>query len=310
MNAGKPDMDGLDNFDIVTLAGLFWAGKWLILATMAATFSMAVLFLNLARYTYTIEYQVTPTEAGQGSLMGMLGGIGAIAGVSLGGEEPASPFGLYVESLRGRTVATVVARDEQLMRQMFPEQWDDHRGQWQKPVGAVPGLAETAKRILGLPIQPWRAPGPAQAQRYLERKINVVEIPKKSLSIIRIDHENPKFASALLAKLHAAGDEQIRIRTLIRTTAYIDFLERKLPTIQISEQRQALAKLLSDQEKQRLMASAGVPYAAELFSPITVSPGPTFPKPVLTLVLSLAVGLFAGCLLVFIRHLLQRRRAG
>lgn len=298
------------DFDIVTLLQLFWRSRILILVSVASCFILTVFYLNAATYTYTVEYQVTPTEAGQGSLMGMLGGVGALAGVKLGGDEPASPFSLYLEGLRGRTVAADVAADPFLMQRMFPDQWDDAAKAWRQPDGIVPALLSAVKSTLGLPVRAWHPPGPAEAELFLQRRVSVAEIPKRSLAVVGIRHKDPDFGIALLKKLHASSDEHIRRRSLERSTAYIDYLEQRLPVVSIAEQRQALAQMMSAQEKQRIMASAGVAFSAELFSPPVSSPAPTWPKPSLLLAISLVVGIFFGCLLAFGRYLFRARQRG
>ena len=94
--------------------------------------------------------------------------------------------------------------------------------------------------------------------------------------------------------MHRAGDEELRQRSLARSTADIEYIARQLPLISVVEQRVALSRALSDQEKQRMIASAGVPYAADIFEPITSSPRPTWPKLVPVLALAIIAGLFIG----------------
>jgi uncharacterized protein involved in exopolysaccharide biosynthesis len=289
--AGWRDVDAVD---IGRLFAMVTARKWWVIGSVVAALVVAVVYLNLAKYTYTVEYQVTPTDSNTQSLLGNLGGLASLAGVNLPGKNDASPFSLYLEALRTRGVAEEAARDPLILQGAFPKDWDDAAGRWRKPDSAVGAIADAVKSTLGLPVYAWRAPDAAALQKFIGDNVTIAEIPKKSLASISIEHESPAFATRLLAAIHRAGDEQLRRRSLTRSTAYIDYIARQLPLVSIAEQRAALSRVLSDQEKQRMIASAGVPFAADPFSPITVSPRPTWPKPILILAIALIGGLFVG----------------
>lgn len=306
--AGAAAWHDVDAVDVGRLFAMVTARKWLVVGVVVAALAIGIAYLNLAKYTYTIEYQVTPTDSNASSIMGRLGGLASLAGVSLPGKDDASPFALYLEALRNRSVADDAARDPLILRGAFPKEWDASAGRWRKPDSLVGSVAQGVKSTLGIPVYEWRPPDAASLQKFITENVTIAEIPKKSLAIISIDHEDPAFATRLLAALHRAGDEQLRRRSLARSSAYIDYIARQLPRVSVAEQRLALAQALSDQEKQRMIASAGVPFAAEPFSPITVSPRPTWPKPVPVLAIAVVAGLFTGTGLAVILGWRDRKR--
>jgi hypothetical protein len=308
-SVNQADWHDVDAVDLRRLFAMVTVRKWWVIGSVIVALVLSVAYLNLAKYTYTVEYQVTPTDSNGGSPLGNLGGLAALAGANLPGRDDASPFSLYLEALRTRGVAEDAARDRLILRGAFPKDWDGAAGQWRKPNSVVGAVADEVKSALGLPVYAWRAPTAAALQKFMGDNVVITQIPKKSLASISIEHEDPAFARRLLAAIHLAGDEQLRRRSLARSTAYIDYIARQLPLISIVEQRAALSRILSEQEKQRMIASAGVPFAADPFSPITVSPRPTSPKPILVLAIALIGGLFVGAALAGVLGWRDLRRA-
>ena len=313
MEAATPaSADGWKDVDTVNFGRLFSLAmmhKWVIVGTFVATIVAAIVFLNVAKYKYTVEYQVTPTDSTGGSLLGGLGGLASLAGVNLPGKSDASPFGLYLENLQNRSVAAQISHDAAIMHGAFPTQWDPVLKRWHKPDSVISGVSNGVRSALGIPVYGWKPPGPAELQKFIKDNVTIAEVPKKSIGYVTIDHEDPVFAARLLAAMHEASDAELRRRALARSTAYIDYIGRQLPLVTIAEQRAALAKALSDQEKQRMMASADVPFAADLFSPISASPRPTTPKPVLVLAVAAGLGLVLGFAIALCITLFRKPRA-
>src|SRR4051812_42947008 len=95
-----PTQPSLDIFD---LTARLWQRKLVVGVTIIAVFALAVLYLNLTVPTYTGELKVTAASSSQPSLssrLGNLGGLAAIAGVSVGMPSKAEPFDLYIQALK------------------------------------------------------------------------------------------------------------------------------------------------------------------------------------------------------------------
>jgi uncharacterized protein involved in exopolysaccharide biosynthesis len=164
-----------------------------------------------------------------------------------------------------------------------------------------------AKGLLGVPIMPWTAPDSADVQRHLERNLAIIESAKTNVTTVAVNDPDPKMAIRLLETLNTSADRHIRERALARSTEYIQYLERKLQEVEIGEYRQSLVQALSAQERVRMMASTGAPYAAEPLGRIIVSTKPTSPKPAVVLAAGLLFGLILGMLLAVLRHLFGGR---
>ena len=102
-----------------------------------------------------------------------------------------------------------------------------------------------------LPV--WTPPSAKGLTEYLEDELGIFEIAKTGMRRITFRHEDPEFAVQLVRWIHEESDEVIREEAQERTRRQIEYIERKLATVRITEHRQSLTLLLSDQEKQMMM---------------------------------------------------------
>lgn len=279
-------------------AALLWRRKWTIAGLAAAGLLLAVIWLQTVTYRYAASLKLTPVQANTPTAGGGLGGLASLAGVSIGRGEVVKPFVLYLQLMKGRTVAAELARDPALMRHVFAAAWDSQNRVWREPPSLTRGPKNFVKRLVGLPVEPWRKPGAAEVEVWLGKRLGIGEDPKNGLATATLQDRDPDFATTTLTRLHELADDQLRARTLARTTAYIAYLKRTLPTVTLMEHQAALAKSLAAQEESRMIASAtGTAFAAEPLGRATVSTRPVAPDPWTTLAAGLFGGLLIGALL-------------
>ncbi len=281
------------------VAGL-WRYRLLIAAITLATVLAGIVYLHLATYRYTAEMRViashTPANAGSLSPGGKLGGLASLVGVSVDGEST-SPFHLYLEELTSRDTAAELARRPAILHAIFDRQWDASAARWRVP--ETP-FRDGLKAILGFPPTPWRAPDAARMQDYLRENIKVDEDPKRAVTVVRFDHEDPRFAVTLLTALNTIVDRHLRDVALQRASEYARYLDARLQTVTVAEHRLALTEALSEQEKQVMFASSAAPYAADPVELSVASIAPTSPRPVIVLVSSVIIGAVLGALAVMV----------
>ena len=111
---------------------------------------------------------------------------------------------------------------------------------------------------------------------------------------ISFRHKDPVFEMQFLTWIHKESDELVRGDALERASRQIAYIGERLRTYSITEYRQALVQLLSEQEKQMMMIQVDLPFAARIINPPTVSDVPTSPQPFLALALAVTGGLFLG----------------
>lgn len=286
--------------DYVTIAARGW--KIVVLTMLFTTLAM-VIYLNVAVYKYTAMVKLTTTQSagGLGSQLGNLGALASIASVRLPQGAGEQNFLNFSQSLLSRSTAEELLKRPDLIRVMFEKEWDAGSQRWMEPQGPVKAIATFGRTILGLPVFPYRPPDAARVQKYLETYVNVAEDSRKPVISMTYSHKDPNFAVKLLGAIAAIDDETLRRKSLTRSASYIAYLEDQLRVVQLAESRTALALVLGEQVKQRMLASASAPFAAEPISAISVSDKPTAPKPIAFLIAAAIGGLIVGVLIVLVR---------
>lgn len=281
-----------DDFGLVELVALLWRRKLVLLLAVLVGLAIGVTYLNFATYKYTAELRISPVESQAKSLLSRLGGIASAAGLGIGQKAEATPFDYYLEAVYSLEVSEQLAKRPELMRGAFPTEWDGQR--WREPQSFVGDLVKTGKRILGIPVYSWRQPDANRLNDWIDENVILIRSTKEAIATLSLTNRDSAFAARLLDELHAESDTVVRRRTLDRTGGTISYLRDTLARVTIAEHREALAEALGEQERQRMMAAADVPYAADRFGDVKISSKPTSPRPVVILALGIIGGLAIG----------------
>jgi uncharacterized protein involved in exopolysaccharide biosynthesis len=294
-----PQSDTQAEPGLAEFVAFVWRARWITFFGALVGLGLSVLYLEMATYRYTATLIVTPAKSEMTQLPGNISGLAAIAGINVPGGGGANDFNLYMLGLQSRQVAAKLAENDDIMHRLFDSQYDPVLGQWRRPSGLLASFSLAAKSALGIPGAEWRPPGPADLQKFLETSVKVVTDRKSNITRISVDHEDPPFAAKLITELHDKTDAVLRRQALARADQSIDYLERQLSRVQLSEHREALAAMLGEQEKARMLASSAAPYAAQPFGTAVVSSKPTSPQPVIVLLVGLIGGAILGVLAMF-----------
>lgn len=292
--------------DMLALARTAVRSLWVLPLLVGAMLGLAALYLNLTTYLYAASLQVTPPEQGGAKLPSSVSGLGSLVGFDLG-LGGSGDFEVFPEAVLSKGVAEILARDEVLMRGMFPEQWDEATGEWREPRSTIRATAEAVKRVLGVPSRPWERPAAFDVRTHLEKALEVAPDRKKDIITLRYEHRDPEFAGLLLQRVARAADDFLRARSLARANDYVAYLQDRLREAEVAEYRLFLSQALVNYESKRMMARASAPFAAEPFGPPLVSKRPTSPKPLVVLALAVVMGTILWGLLVLVRFVRSDR---
>jgi uncharacterized protein involved in exopolysaccharide biosynthesis len=305
--------DPVDDIDFSVLVAKLRRNWSSIALCMAVGLALGVLFMHGVAAKYSAELRVTAadtTSQQPSGRSGGLGGIAALAGVSLNSQDGASPFQLYINGLSSRALADQLARDKRIMRTIFHDEWDRDAGRWVKPAGVARTLLRTLKGLAGSDSI-WRAPDAARLQQYLDDEIEVVEPGAKAapITVISYHHSNPDFARYMLDRINAAADMIVRRQAQARASSNIRYLSQRLETIALPEHRRALADSLAAQEQALMIASSSLPYSLTVVQAPTASGRPVWPDLGQALATGLLLGALAGATLALcdIRPLRRRQ---
>ena len=279
----------------------------LLVVVPVAGLLLAIIYLHLSEPKYSVTLKVTPTSSSQSALPIGLTGLADLTGLAIPASNETIDFELYLEGLQARETAEAVTRDQALLRQLFPDEWDEESGDWVEPGGVLRGLAGIARAIVGVPRREWHPPNAETVNEFLDDELRIVRDRTGPVVTIMIEHSRPEVAQALLALVHQTVDSGLRQKELDRTGAYVAYLREQLANVSVTEYRQALHDILAEQEKRRMVASSNLPFAAEPFGEPTVSVRPTSPRPVLTIVSSVLFGTLLGIFIALLLHQVRRQ---
>jgi len=294
--------------DLQLLLGLVWARKLLFCAMVTPFVLLAVLYLHLTAPRYTVAMQVAPVGNDQGQAAGGLGGLAKLAGVDLNSNNPgAAQFRFFLSALTARDAANIVARDQDLLKVMFPRDWVASENRWQQHPSAIRPVAHAVERVLGFQVRPWHPPDGSDVQQYLSDNLEIYEDAKSPVVTLRIDSDDPQMARRLLTSLVGTVDQMLRQRALRRANDYVGYLSRELKVETVTEYRQTLMAHLAEQEQTLMMANAGVTFSMQVFNQPSIPSAPSAPKPVVLLLSAAILGSVLGVILCL---LAARRGAG
>lgn len=291
--------------DIIdALLGL-WQSRILLLLTCAAGALLAIIYVARAPVIYTAQLTLTPSESSPSESASRLGSLASLAGVS-SGSHVSSPFDLFLLALQSRQVATVVAHDEPMLKRLFPDRWDAARGRWLTATDRTGGFS--IRRMLGLPVAPLGRPTAGEIDDLLSNRVGIGQSSERGTATILFEDPDPVFATHFIARITVAADDLVKARSLARSTEFVAYLRKKLGTVTLAEDREVLAAELGARERSAMLASSGLPFAADPLGEPTASTLPTSPRLALSLAIGIAGGFTAGLLVILLLHVRGRAR--
>ncbi len=252
---------------------------WLLLGFVGGVAS-GVLAGSMMSPTYRTSVVLTP--AGESAQAGVLGGIGsglgglaALAGVSLGAGGDRTQA---LEVLRSRQLARSFIEKNQLLPALFPP---DRRSLFGKP--GTQSL-EDAVRL------------------FSQRVIQIQEDRRTGVVVVSVSWHDPQLAAAWANDFVSLADETLRQRAVMDAKRGREYLERELARTQIVELRQAAAGLIENSLKSEMIASTRQDFAFGVADP-AVAPDPddtVRPKKKLLAVSGGIAGMVAAACLVWL----------
>ena len=297
----------LQDIDAITVLTVCRERIVTILAFLAVFFALGVTALHFMVPMYVASLQVAPVQSSGNDLGSRLGGLSSLAsmaGVNLPQGEGGNLYRLYLAGVYSRSTAEALSKRTDIMSELYAGEWDPATQTWHEPPASLQGnVIWGVKAVLGLRQYPWQPPDGARLQEYIGRFVAVDQDPKKPVATISYNSSNPEFAVRFLGALHRVIDDQLRARSIVRSQQYIKYLTDRLPTVTNAEHREAVADILSNQEKMMMMTSAAGAYAAEPFGPPSAGGKPASPVSSKILMAFMAVGGVLGILFVLMQAL-------
>jgi LPS O-antigen subunit length determinant protein (WzzB/FepE family) len=299
MDNNTPDQQMLNQYfygiDLRELFGVLWAGKIKIVA-ITAVFAIASVINALSvpnQYKATVLlYPAQSSGGGLSGALGQLGGLAAMAGVSLGGGSEAQ-------------VAQVIMTSRSFI-EGFIESND-----LAVEISAVKGWEEETNRLLinndtyDVENKKWvLEDGPPSSWalfKAFSARITVSE-DKSGFISVSIGHVSPYIAKQWIDLYVAGINEYMQKRQIARVTRNIEYLEAQIKKTSIAEMQEVLYTIIEEQIKSKMLAEASPDYAFVAVSPSMVPEEKLQPNRVSTYIFGTLLGGVLSVLLVLVMH--------
>lgn len=270
-----------DEINLRDLWDVLWRGKWIIIAITAVFAAGSVLFALAAEEWYRAEAVLAPAdERSTSPLGGQLGGLAALAGVSVGGGESAQAMA----TLRSRELAREFIEDHDLVKVFFADQWDDERGAW-------------------IGDDPLRWPDVRSAIKYFHDNIFSLDQDRQTgIVTLGIEWKDPEVAALWVTDLVRRANETLRERALRDAETNVAYLQEELGQTPLLTLQQSIGRLLESELQKVMLARGNEEFAFKVIDSATPPRDRVRPKRALIAVVGTMAGGVLAVFMIFLLH--------
>ena len=282
-----------DEIDLLEYWRVIWKKRMFILGTSFLAAVLAAGVSLMMSDIYRAEALLAPagSEEGKGgisSVLGGLGGLASLAGVSVGGSSSVEE---NIAVLKSREFIWDFVKDEKLMPILFADDWDAEAGHW---------IAEDKEDQPTL-WDAWRL--------LVENGVLQASIDKDSgLVRVSIDWEDPELASLWVNKLVQRINAYLREQAIAQSQEKLKYLNHELSKTVIEENRRALYDLISAEQKQAMLANTQQDFAFRVVDPAVAPDKKIKPKRAMIVIITAFVVGFLSVVFVFVQEGLRKRQ--
>jgi uncharacterized protein involved in exopolysaccharide biosynthesis len=253
---------GLDLFELVSIV---WREKLTFALVVAFCTTIGLAYALLATPIYKAEVIMTPSgQRAPSAALGQLGGLAALAGVSLGSERSAMPLAV----LKSREFAQDFIADEQLASALVED----------SPFRAKQLDVRDALEV------------------FLKNVLVVTEDKKAGTVTVAMYWEDAEIAARWANQYVQRLNDRLRARALAESERNVQFLQKEIANTSVVSVQQSVGRILEAEMQQYMLAKGDIEYAYKVVDRASPPKRRESPKRALVVLLS---GLFGGVLGVF-----------
>ena len=290
-----------DEINMRELFTIVWQGKWIVLTTTFIFALVAVFYALSLPNIYKSEVLLAPVSKDSGlKIPGQLGGLAALAGVSIG-NVGGNSTGLALEILKSREfLGNFIEKYDLFLPIMAAEGWsrandsllldhdifDSNTLQWVRevkpPFKAKPSLLETYKKFMNL--------------------LSVSQDETSGMVLLSVSHYSPFLAKDWASKLVKEINDEMRNRELSEAQDSIDYLNRQIEQTNIADVRTMLFSLIEEQSKTVMLANVREEYVFKTLDPAVVAENKAKPARALICIIAVMLGGMLSVLSVLVYY--------
>jgi uncharacterized protein involved in exopolysaccharide biosynthesis len=263
-----------DEMDLQTVVKTLWAGKLLITICTVVVAAGFFAYALLATPMYSSQASVQVRDEKRAGLTSELGGLAALAGISVGTQNQSKELALA--SLKSRVVIQRMIEEENLLQILYAHEWDATNKRWRVPN----------------PPTPWKA-----YDLFTKKILKVSEDRKSGILTVSVEWSDPALAAAWVKALIARVNNFVNDATIREAELNLKFLDDQGKNTSVVELQKTIFAMMESEIKRLMLARNPETAPLRIIDPPLVSERRVSPQRGLIL----ALGIFAGGLLgVFI----------
>jgi len=293
-----------DEIDLRELFGILWAGRIKILAITAVFAITSVFYALSVPDQYKATALLSPAQSSGGGLsgaLGQLGGLAAMAGVSLGGGET-SEAQVAQEIMKSWNFIDGFIESNKLAVEVYAaDGWNKGSNELQ----IDSDIYDVSKNQWLVEDDDTGELGPPSSWKLFEKfseKLAVSENKKSGLLSVSIEYYSPQIAKQWLDLYVAAINDHMQKRKMAKVTRNIEYLEAQIKKTNIAEMQEVFYTIIEEQIKSKMLAEASPDYAFVAVSPSMVPEEKSQPKRALICILGTLLGGMLSVLWVLVMH--------
>lgn len=297
-----------DEINLRELWDIIWQGKWLIIAITAVFAIGSVIYALSLPNIYKAQALLSPEEEAQGGgispMMGQLGGLASLAGISLGSGGGDNKVAVAKEVIKSRQFITnFIERHGILPELMAVDHWD-RRG---NKLIYDSDLYDAAQNKWVRDVDPPQKPQPSawEAYKAFMEILTVSQDKETGFVTVAVEHQSPYIAEHWVALLVEEVNSVVKEQDVGEARRSIEYLTKQLDRVALAEMRSVFYQLIEEQTKTIMLSEVRDEYVFSTIDPAVVPEEKTKPKRALICILGTMLGGMLAVMFVFIRHFVK-----
>ncbi|MDD3518243.1 MAG: Wzz/FepE/Etk N-terminal domain-containing protein [Chromatiales bacterium] len=280
-----------DEIDLLDLWEVLSAYKWLIALVLLVGIAGGVFYAQTATPMYSADVTLTAADEGDAAagLRAQLGGLAAMAGVSLPSGDKGNLTQRALATLKSRTLIEAFITEKDLMPVLYAERWDAEAKTWRDDGAPPPTL--------------WRA-----VRGFQTGILSVKPNNKNGVTSVAIEWRDPEQAAEWANELVRRVNRQLRDEALAETDRNLAYLEQQLNRTTLLDVQRAISSLIEGQIKTRVLTQSRQEYAFRIIDPAVPPEQPIKPRKAQIVAVSGMVALLIGIMFAFFLNFLGNAR--
>jgi uncharacterized protein involved in exopolysaccharide biosynthesis len=271
-----------DEIDLRKLFKSLWEGRLVVILSTVFVTAASSSYALLATDFYRSQASVQIRDEKRAGLASQVGGLAALAGISIGGADQNRDLALT--ALKSRAVIQRMIEEEGLLPVLYAEDWDAANKRWQTST----------------PPTPWKA-----YDLFTSKVLRVSDDRKSGIVTISMEWKDPALAAAWVEALIARVNTFVNNATVREAEQNLKFLDQQAKATSVVELQKTIFSMMEGEIKRLMVARNPETAPLRVIDPAVVPERSVRPKRTLIAILGMLAGSLFGAAIALARSAMK-----